>query len=870
MTDEDPSLASFQPPEPPSMPVLQNRLTRPISIMLLALWTLHGALALLQLLSIPSESRGFLFGASAYRLVAGGAIVLWIAFSAALLLRVLRRSPQLGRLITFLQRPAIHDGLLLLALFILVFRLFLAVMVGLFDKVMVVRYGAYIERLLPLMDLAAFVSLEALAVMVFFRLREPVEVKLQNKAFIQKLLLVLLVLGVTSATIAVTHLGIAPVYRGDWGFAVPAVPLMEWQLLLACIFCVAVVIAEGRPRFAAIPHLDTWIAVLIWLAAVLVWLSQPPIPHSIALAPRAPNYEIYPFNDAQTYDTYAQSLLTGSGFGSAQVPQRPLFALFLALLHGVVGQDYGRMVAAQTLFLALFPVLLYLFGKEFFGRPVGLSMAVLAISRDYLSNLVSPVTGNLSFSKLFLSEIPTAMFLILFLWLGIRWLGAGCPGWLAFLMGGVLGAGMLVRTQVVVALPVMLLFVLLLRPAKWSALARSVSLLLLALALVISPWLVRNRLLTGSWIFDHPASQSVNLALRYSRINNERVDVRRMPGETIGEYQDRLVGIAAHAISQNPGGAFLGVSSYFLNHAVNNVLLLPLRNDLRDPGELWVPRDAFWEKWAGQPTSSQSWLLASFALLLGLGIAAAWHRNGLIGLLPLALNLAYNLWTSLALLSGERFMLSMDWSIYAYYMIGFFALISAIMYLLKTGRPAILKWYQRRAAAVAQPASATDWRRYLLAGLLFLAIGTSVPLSEKLFPERYPPLARAVLVDRLMASAAAQPDQACLQHVLADTGTSIIQGRALYPRYYPAGEGEPFTDAAGYKIVEQNRLVFELVGQQDGRMIIPLAHEPAYFPHAADVTLVMDAQNNVLFMLVEKSGVSSLYLTSNAASYGCR
>jgi hypothetical protein len=260
-------------------------------------------------------------------------------------------------------------------------------------------------------------------------------------------------------------------------------------------------------------------------------------------------------------------------------------------------------------------------------------------------------------------------------------------------------------------------------------------------------------------------------------------------------------------------------------------------------------------------------------LLLGLGIAAAWQRNGWIGLLPLALNLAYNLWTSLALLSGERFMLSMDWSIYGYYMIGFFALISGVMYILKTGRSTIMKWYQRPPAPVLQPDSRAHWRRYLLAGLLFLAIGASVPLSEKLFPQRYPPIARLVLVDRLVTGAGVQPDEAvqtCLQRVLADSGTKIIQGRALYPRYYPAGEGEPFTDAAGYKIVEQDRLVFELVGQQDGRMIIPLAHEPAYFPHAADVTLVMDAQNNVLFMLVEKSGVSQLYITSNAASYGCR
>ena len=71
------------------------------------------------------------------------------------------------------------------------------------------------------------------------------------------------------------------------------------------------------------------------------------------------------------------------------------------------------MIMLQSLVFALFPVLLYLFGREFFGRPIGISIALLAILRDVTSNLVSPFTGNLSYSKVYLSEIPTAMLLIL-------------------------------------------------------------------------------------------------------------------------------------------------------------------------------------------------------------------------------------------------------------------------------------------------------------------------------------------------------------------------------------------------------------------------------------------------------------------------
>jgi hypothetical protein len=98
--------------------------------------------------------------------------------------------------------------------------------------------------------------------------------------------------------------------------------------------------------------------------------------------------------------------LIGNGFGVDKIPQRPLYIVFLAVLHVLVGQDYGDMIVVQSIFLALFPVLLYLLGREFFGRPIGISIALLAILRDYTSNLVSPFTGNLSYSKLYLAEIP--------------------------------------------------------------------------------------------------------------------------------------------------------------------------------------------------------------------------------------------------------------------------------------------------------------------------------------------------------------------------------------------------------------------------------------------------------------------------------
>ena len=833
-------------------------------LLLFGIWALHGAVAFWQFVSISLETKGFLFGLSPQRLLVSGVLLTWLIFNLTLIFFALKKPELLAKRLERLESPRIHDGVLVTAASLAFFCISLLVFRGLFGQQLMKQYGGYIDLLTPVIHLMIYVSLEIIAVMVFRCFRDQVADKNHLRGIVWKTLVVLAVFCLVALIISSTGLGITTVYRMDWGFGVPAVPLLEWQILLACAFCVGMVVVETKGRIPSVPHLDFWIALLVWLGTVAIWLSHPVVPHPSALEPHAPNFEVYPFIDAQTYDTYAQSVLVGNGFGHEQVPPRPLYIVFLALLHALVGQDYGDVIAAQTLFFALFPVLLYFLGREFFGRPIGVAIALLAVLRDYTSNLVSPFTGNLSYSKVYLSEIPTAMLLILFVLIGVRWIKAGFPVYSGLLMGGVLGVGMLVRTQVIVALPVIALFALLVQPKKIVLIVRGALVMLLALIFTVSPWVWRNWKVTGELIFDSPAFQAINLAIRYSRINNAEPYVFILPGESVTAYEDRLWKIASDAISSNPKGAYLGVASYYLNHSVNNILLLPLRNEIKDFGELWTPTDAFWEKWTGKPTASQGRLIIFYASLLALGVAVAWHRSGWLGLVPLGLNLAYNLWTSLALLSGERFMLSMDWSISLYYMIGMFTLLSGFMFLLKGGRSTIRKWYEANPFLAVQPVGNKNWRNFALTGLLFLGVGAVVPLGEMAFPERYPLAAQDEILNRLLSAGAVGQsglDAACLQAIVSDDLTRIIQGRALYPRFYDAGDGESFTDAVGYKIVDESRLVFEMVGQKDDRIVIPMSREPEFFPNASDVTLIMDREGKVLFVLVEQGGIEKFYVS---------
>jgi hypothetical protein len=842
------------------IPSLNNFSSRTKWIALFSLWALHGSVAFWQFQSVSINKISL-----AYFLVRV-LLLAWVIINLFLIALVYKGALAWFKWQDILVRSKIKDFLLIAASSFLFFRACLWIFHGLLVWPLTQQIGIYLSLLAPFLDLMGYVSLEIAVLIFILNLHANLEYIKPFQKFIFSAIVVFTILGLIAFVVSITRLGILSSYKGDWQRGLPAVALLEWQILLACIFCLAMFLVESKTKFVEMPHLDVLICIVIWLGTSVFWLSQNVIPNASALKPREPNYEIYPFNDAQVYDEFAQSALVGSGFGENRIPQRPLYVVFLMFSHILVGQTYNNIIFIQTLVFALFPTLLYLFGREFFSRPIGVSIALLAILRDYISNFVSPFTGNLSYSKLYLSEIPTAILLVVFLLVGVRWIKAGLPIFSGFLLGGILGSAMLIRTQVIVALPVIILFAFFVRPKEIKPLIKSAFLMVITIAFVVAPWLWRNWELTGELIFDSPESQIINLALRYSRLNGIEPEVLPILGESNMGYIARLNQIAKDAISSNPLGAARGVANSFLNHAVNNILLFPLRNNVRSFTELWIPTDAFWEGWEGAPTFPQSILIVFYIFLFGLGITTAWIRSRWIGLLPLALNLAYNFWTSLALLSGQRFMVTMDWSIYMYYMIGLFTLFGGFLFALDGSRLMIIDWVKTNQYMPTVPASVAQWQKYLMFGLLFFGIGLSLPAAEKIFPNKYPPLSQKELVAKLRTSSSLeQPgfNSACLQKMSDANTLSFAQGMAIYPRYYSSGEGEKFTDAVGYKVVREGRLVFDLVGQGNGRFIFKTSQPPVFFPHASDVTLIFSRDGDLWFIYVTQDDVEKFYISDS-------
>ena len=89
-----------------------------------------------------------------------------------------------------------------------------------------------------------------------------------------------------------------------------------------------------------------------------------------------------------------------------------------------------------------------------------------------------------------------------------------------------------------------------------------------------------------------------------------------------------------------------------------------------------------------------------------------------------------------------------------------------------------------------------------------------------------------------------------------------MYGRAIYPRYYAAGDGEPETAKLGYEVSETPRLVFYLTGSAHYLVIFNLDSPPEYFPNVSDVYMVGEQINGYFsprVVFVTKGGRAETY-----------
>lgn len=855
-------------------------LTR-IWIITLALAALSGVFFLVRLARLPSDGGPGWFGFSPARLgllLVMAALILGLSGLAVGLVcsGAFRRTWE-----NWMKRgPALLAGLVVAAALILAPLNLLDLLRGLFRGSADYRFAAYAARLAPLCDWLALLGLMLLLLLLVGSHRELLAALGGESAAFRRWGWIGLTLAVLALLADWARLHFSGDPLGSWG--VPTVPLLEWQIGGAVLATLAVSLLLAR--LPSTRRLDLVLSLIIWAAAALIWTTQPLIPGYFATPGRAPNHEIYPFSDGQTYDQYAQSILIGNGLMGA-IPQRPLYIVFLALLHLLAGQDYLKVIALQQMALALLPVVLYWIGKTLHSRPAGVLAALLVILREVTAIHVAPFTDNISYSKLYFSEEPVALCLSAFTLFALRWAlslreGGGRRWSLdALLAGGFLGMAMLIRTQSLAVLPLALLAALWMARRNAWAWLRGTLLLGAGVLVCILPWLVRNYPLAGGLAFDNADSQTLVLAQRYNNLTFD-APIPRLTGEQEAHYSSRLVRMALQGMARDPGGAAWLVVNHWMNNEISNGLIFPVRFTIQRPAELLWPDEPFWQSWDGHLTAAQGVLVLANLGLLAAGLAGAVARGGAAGWIPLWVNLAYNFSTSVFRSSGGRFLLPVDWVAVLFYAVGWAQLLAWAWALL--GKPLPASWRENpvqstSARLIPRPAGRRRRQGLALAGvgLAFLLVGLSLPLSERIFPQRYPPESPAQMGDRLAVEVSqALPGEAAaaLSQAMSQPGAVLLRGRALYPRYYAAGENEPKTAKVGYTGLPYPRLVFYLAGSQNTLVVLPSDQVPAFFPNAADVLILGCPEQGFIraaVAVVESGSAPRAYLADRPAPFVC-
>ena len=678
---------------------------------------------------------------------------------------------------------------------------------------------AYAERLSPLAFWFALSGIEFVFFFVSTQWDAAEQIFQEQQALIKSTTVILLLLFLVGVIVVVTKIGITPVM--DWGG--PAVPFFEWQILLVSLI---LLVLAFLPR-KVLEIREKWIVIGVYLITLGLWLSQPVNPAYFATAPRAPNYEIYPFSDGLVYGQYAQSALVGNGFLYPEVPSRPFYLAILTWLHVIAGPDYSHVIILQTILLGLFPVLLYVIGREFGGRPAGIALALLVVFRDMNTNLAAPFSSSVTYSKLFFSEIPTALIIGAVTILCMRWVhSAKPPTWLPLLTGGFLGVATLIRSQSLILI-VVILFLSLLVQHTFKQWLISSGYLVVGLLIVLLPWMIRNDLVSGGFVLDNPFTQTMTMTRRWKGIEGN-VILPRLSNETDAEYSSRMLSEAIWVLRNKPGFILETAANHFVNNEVDSLRAFPIRDEILSAQEITTPQHAFWEK----PLAARQLPLFAFNLLIfSVGLAAAFHYRGLPGLLPLGFGMAYNAWSALFFTSGGRFIVPLDWSVFLYQVCGLILLGGLILSFTNGARENISIWLQNMKVD-AKPVfiEARDSHRLVLTFILILFLGLFLPLTENAFPKKYPPLPQAQIAAKI--------------GIPLQDGEVAIYGRAIYPRYYEAGDGEPETAKTGYAPADQARLVFFVVGSTNTLVVFDLPSVPDFFPNTADVIMIGTVKEN--------------------------
>lgn len=658
-------------------------------------------------------------------------------------------------------------------------------------------FGAIQERLHPLLTWILLTSLQGLICMVGWQI-----INKQPQAFSkEKIIATITVLGITVLTwyfIAISGLGLI---SANTFWSKIGVPVLWPQIFFALIISLALqhMLARTKLMYFKNNLLDIGIVIIIWVAAVILWSNQSYVQGVFNTSPKPPTYEIYPINDSYIFDVAAQKMLVGQTMIS-DVHDKPIYISFLAILHFVAGTSYSRFYFLQIMCFALIPVCGYFIGKVMHSRPLGLMFSILLILKE-LNAIALTNYIHVSTSKMILSESLTSLGLLVFTLFLFQWTKSNSLKitnpylWIA---GGVLGLTCLARLNSIGILPAAIIIIGV--AAKFNGKRWMKASLVLIVFVLISalPWMARNFFTAGD-PFNFIKNKTTGVII------NQRYDPIIPDNSTIQTPNE---------ISTNYFELGRGIGTNYLHNLIGITLMLPPSVELYSLLDLI--RLPYWKlQWDGSLLPGGFWVILGVLCILSSGIASAWIRWRVAGLVPLSVILGYNITTALSLTSGGRYLVPIDWGVLLYFSIGLWDITTWLL--------ALFDWRQISELVDILPVSSEirpGRPRIFFIGLFFLFLGT-IPVFLETFPaDAFPNIVN--MPDFLKENQALPvfllPGNEKYFSLLTNNPTSkVIHGKALYPRYFGEnkGEGPTLEEDSLIGSADFDRLSFILIGGKD-------------------------------------------------------
>jgi hypothetical protein len=321
---------------------------------------------------------------------------------------------------------------------------------------------------------------------------------------------------------------------------------------------------------------------------------------------------------------------------------------------------------------------------------------------------------------------------------------------------------------------------------------------------------------------------------------------------------------------QNSASITSFISANYLHSQLQMFLILPGTLRFPDsllsfsghgsPERLWhdccsltdyIRRLPYWHKWDGTFPRQTLLPLAVNMGLFGLGIGAAWRKFRWVGLTPLLISSVHLLVNAVFRNSGGRYILPVDWISPLYYSFGlagasvwFFSLIGE-----KDMRhtPWTIPIFVAPSATEKYRSIWKNPRFYMLAvGLLML--GSLAPLAEAAIQPVYDDATQARMLTAFLNSNLLSEQQRNQFEGFLARGASAVAGRALFPRYYRPGQGEPgSSNPLGPQPFD--RIGFYLVGPVNQAIVLPVEEPPDEFPNGVP-SLVIGCPGDMVYAVV--------------------